>query len=131
MFILKEIDGRPVKHLRTITEKRADRLDCKVWEEGRRVAIIADYQFLDNSEKIRYIYETLKPERWNYMDDKIAKLWHWHENLQSVLNDIREAQALIKRENAVEFITRLDELITKADKLADSIAQELKKNKLG
>lgn len=65
------------------------------------------------------------------MDDKIAKLWHWHENLQSVLNDIREAQALIKRENAVEFITRLDELITKADKLADSIAQELKKNKLG
>ena len=64
------------------------------------------------------------------MDDKIAKLWHWHENLQSVLNDIREAQALIKRENADEFITRLDELITKADKLADSIAQELKKNKL-
>lgn len=61
------------------------------------------------------------------MSDKIAKLWHWHENLQSVLNDIREAQALIKRENADEFITRLDELITKADKLADSIAQELKK----
>ena len=65
------------------------------------------------------------------MSDKIAKLWHWHENLQSVLNDIREAQALIKRENAVEFITRLDELITKADKLADSIAQELKTNKKG
>lgn len=65
------------------------------------------------------------------MDDKIAKLWHWHENLQSVLNDIREAQALIKRENADEFITRLDELITKADKLADSIAQELKNNKKG
>ena len=65
------------------------------------------------------------------MDDKIAKLWHWHENLQSVLNDIREAQALIKRENADEFITRLDELITKADKLADSIAQELKNNKNG
>ena len=64
------------------------------------------------------------------MSDKIAKLWHWHDNLQSVLNDIREAQALIKRENADEFITRLDELITKADKLADSIAQELKKNKL-
>lgn len=64
------------------------------------------------------------------MDDKIAKLWHWHENLQSVLNDIREAQALIKRENADEFITRLDELITKADNLADSIAQELK-NRLG
>ena len=63
------------------------------------------------------------------MDDKIAKLWHWHENLQSVLNDIREAQALIKRENADEFITRLDELITKADKLADSMVQELK-NKL-
>lgn len=65
------------------------------------------------------------------MDDKIAKLWHWHENLQSVLNDIREAQALIKREDVSEFITRLDELITKADKLADSIAQELKTNKLG
>ena len=63
------------------------------------------------------------------MDDKIAKLWHWHDNLQSVLNDIREAQALIKRENANEFITRLDELITKADSLADNIAQELK-NKL-
>ena len=63
------------------------------------------------------------------MDDKIAKLWHWHDNLQSVLNDIREAQALIKRENANEFITRLDELITKADNLADSMAQELK-NKL-
>ena len=65
------------------------------------------------------------------MDDKIAKLWHWHENLQSVLNDIREAQALIKRENADEFITRLDELITKADNLADIIAQELKNNKKG
>ena len=63
------------------------------------------------------------------MSDKIAKLWHWHDNLQSVLNDIREAQALIKRENSSEFITRLDELITKADSLADSMAQELK-NKL-
>ena len=61
------------------------------------------------------------------MDEKIANLWHWHENLQSVLNDIREAQALIKRENVGEFITRLDELITKADSLADNIAQELKK----
>ena len=64
------------------------------------------------------------------MDDKIAKLWHWHENLQSVLNDIREAQVLIKRENMSEFITRLDKLITKADSLADSMAQELK-NRLG
>ena len=64
------------------------------------------------------------------MDKKLAKLWHWHDNLQSVLNDIREAQALIKRENADEFITRLDNLITKADNLADSIAQELK-NRLG
>lgn len=63
------------------------------------------------------------------MDEKIAKLWHWHDNLQSVLNDIRETQALIKRENMGEFITRLDELITKADKLADIIAEELK-NKL-
>ena len=63
------------------------------------------------------------------MDEKIAKLWHWHDNLQSVLNDIREAQALIKMEDVGEFITRLDELITKADNLADSIAQELK-NKL-
>lgn len=65
------------------------------------------------------------------MDEKIAKLWHWHENLQSVLNDIREAQALIKREDVGEFITRLDELITKADSLADNIAQELKNNKKG
>ena len=63
------------------------------------------------------------------MDDKIAKLWHWHENLQSVLNDIREAQALIKREDVGEFITRLDKLITKADNLADNIAQELNANK--
>lgn len=63
------------------------------------------------------------------MDEKLAKLWQWHHNLQSVLNDIREAQALIKRENADEFITRLDELITKANNLADNIAQELK-NKL-
>ena len=63
------------------------------------------------------------------MDDKIAKLWDWHDNLQSVLNDIREAQALIKREDVGEFITRLDELITKADSLADNLAQELK-NKL-
>ena len=63
------------------------------------------------------------------MDDKIAKLWHWHDNLQSVLNDIREAQALIKRENVSEFITRIDNLITKADSLADNLAQELK-NKL-
>ena len=63
------------------------------------------------------------------MDEKIAKFWHWHDNLQSVLNDIREAQALIKRENVSEFITRLDKLITKADSLADNLAQELK-NKL-
>ena len=63
------------------------------------------------------------------MDEKLAKIWQWHHNLQSVLNDIREAQALIKRENADEFITRLDELITKANNLADNIAQELK-NKL-
>ena len=60
------------------------------------------------------------------MDDKIAKLWHWHDNLQSVLNDIREAQALIKRENMSEFITRLDKLITKADSLDHSMAQEVK-----
>ena len=65
------------------------------------------------------------------MDEKIDKLWHWHDNLQSVLNDIREAQALIKREDVGEFITRLDELITKADSLADSMAQELKNNKKG
>ena len=65
------------------------------------------------------------------MDEKLAKIWKWHHNLQSVLNDIREAQALIKREKADEFITRLDELITKADSLADSIAQELKNNKKG
>lgn len=26
---------------------------------------------------------------------EIAKLWHWHKNLQSVLNDIREAQGLL------------------------------------
>ena len=61
------------------------------------------------------------------MDEKLAKIWKWHDNLQSVLNDIREAQALIKRENADEFITRIDDLITKADSLADSMAQELKK----
>ena len=61
------------------------------------------------------------------MDEKLAKIWKWHHNLQSVLNDIREAQVLIKRENSSEFITRLDELITKADSLADNIAQELKK----
>lgn len=60
------------------------------------------------------------------MDDKIAKLWHWHDNLQSVLNDIREAQALIKRENTDEFITRLDELITKAESLAETLENELK-----
>ena len=63
------------------------------------------------------------------MDEKLAKIWKWNHNLQSVLNDIREAQALIKRENVSEFITRLDELITKADSLADNLAQELK-NKL-
>ena len=65
------------------------------------------------------------------MDEKLAKIWKWHHNLQSVLNDIREAQALIKRENVSEFITRLDELITKTDSLADSMAQELKTNKKG
>ena len=63
------------------------------------------------------------------MDGKLAKLWQWHHNLQSVLNDIREAQALIKRDNASELITRIDNLITKANNLADNIAQELK-NKL-
>ena len=60
------------------------------------------------------------------MDDNIAKLWHWHNNLQSVLNDIRDAQALIKRDNASELVTRIDNLITRADSLADSIAQEIK-----
>ena len=60
------------------------------------------------------------------MDDKIAKLWHWHDNLQSVLNDIREAQALIKRDDVGEFITRLDELITKADSLVETLENELK-----
>lgn len=60
------------------------------------------------------------------MNEKIAKLWHWHDNLQSVLNDIREAQTLIKRDNASELVTRIDNLITRADSLADSIAQELK-----
>lgn len=60
------------------------------------------------------------------MDEKIAKLWHWHDNLQSVLNDIREAQALIKRDNASELVTRIDNLITGADSLAHSMAQELK-----
>ena len=60
------------------------------------------------------------------MSDKIAKLWHWHDNLQSVLNDIREAQALIKREDVGEFITRLDELITKAESLAETLENELK-----
>lgn len=64
------------------------------------------------------------------MDEKLAKIWQWHHNLQSVLNDIREAQALIKRENTDEFITRIDNLITGADSLAHSMAQELK-NKLG
>ena len=63
------------------------------------------------------------------MDEKLTKIWKWHYNLQSVLNDIREAQALIKRDNASELITRIDDLITKADSLADNIAQELK-NKL-
>ena len=31
----------------------------------KKIAVINDYQFLDNGKKIRYIYETLKPERWN------------------------------------------------------------------
>lgn len=60
------------------------------------------------------------------MDEKLAKLWQWHHNLQSVLNDIREAQALIKREDVGEFITRLDELITKAESLAKTLENELK-----
>lgn len=64
------------------------------------------------------------------MDEKLAKIWKWHDNLQSVLNDIREAQALIKRDNASELVTRIDNLITRADSLAHSMAQELK-NKLG
>lgn len=42
-----------------------------------------------------------------------------------MLNDIREAQALIKRDNAGELVTRIDNLITKTDSLADNIAQEL------
>ena len=60
------------------------------------------------------------------MDEKLAKLWQWHHNLQSVLNDIREVQALIRRDNASELVARIDNLITKADSLADSIAQEIK-----
>ena len=60
------------------------------------------------------------------MDDKIAKLWHWHDNLQSVLNDIRQAQAVVKRDNAGGLITRLEELSSRADSLADNLAQELK-----
>ena len=61
---ITEIDGRPVKHLGTIIEKRTDSIDCPIYVEGKRIAVINDYQFLDNGKKIRYIYETLKPERW-------------------------------------------------------------------
>lgn len=60
------------------------------------------------------------------MDEKLAKIWKWHHNLQSVLNDIRETQALIRRDNASELVTRIDNLITKSDSLANSIKQELK-----
>ena len=61
---ITEIDGRPVKHLGTIIEKRTDNIDCPIYDEGKRITVINDYQFLDNGKKIRYIYETLKPERW-------------------------------------------------------------------
>ena len=62
---ITEIDGRPVKHLGTIIEKRTDNIDCPIYDEGKRIAVINDYQFLDNGKKVRYIYETLKPERSN------------------------------------------------------------------
>ena len=61
---ITEIDGRPVKHLGTIIEKRTDSIDCPIYDEGKRITVINDYQFLDNGKKVRYIYETLKPERW-------------------------------------------------------------------
>ena len=61
---ITEIDGRPVKHLGTIIEKRTDNIDCPIYDEDKRTAVINDYQFLDNGKKVRYIYETLKPERW-------------------------------------------------------------------
>ena len=82
------------------------------------------------------------------MDEKIAKLWHWHENLQSVLNDIREAQGLLikamkesdneKTKSILNNLSALIEVVNdnlnfSADFLnsikADSMAQELK-NKL-
>ena len=48
---ITEIDGPPVKHLGTIIEKRTDSIDCPIYDEGKRIAVINDYQFLDNGKK--------------------------------------------------------------------------------
>ena len=42
---ITEIDGRPVKYLGTIIEKRTDNIDCPIYDEGKRTAVINDYQF--------------------------------------------------------------------------------------
>ena len=48
---ITEIDGRPVKHLGTIIEKRTDSIDCPIYDEGKRIAVINDYQFFNVAKR--------------------------------------------------------------------------------
>lgn len=59
MFELTEIDNRPVKLIKSSIVKIPDKIDCPVWEQGKRIIVINEYQFLDNGEIIQYRRETL------------------------------------------------------------------------
>ena len=62
---LFEIDGRRVEHLGTSVIKLHDNpksLNCEL--DCERVEVRADYRFLDNGEKISYVYQTKRNTRW-------------------------------------------------------------------
>lgn len=61
---LFEIDGRRVEHLGSSVIKLHDEksLDCAL--NCERVEIRAYYRFLDNGEKISYVYKTTRNTRW-------------------------------------------------------------------
>lgn len=62
---LFEINGRRVKYLGSSVIKLHDNqksLNCLLNSEP--VEIRADYRFLDNGEKISYVYKTTRNTRW-------------------------------------------------------------------
>lgn len=59
MFELTEIDNRPVKLIKSSIVEIPDEIGCPVWEQGKRIMVINEYQFLDNGQIVQYRQETL------------------------------------------------------------------------